>query len=424
VSTPYDRRILAPFRGLRYTKPHGNQTAPPYDVLNTIQAQTFREQDSENIVHLDLPLTVGDAGSGAEADSLKNAEDVEIAHKNAAASLTNWVDQGVLGIDETPSFYIYRQEYSDTSGKRRQTLGVVGALRIGDPNIQPHEEITKKAASDRLASLNHTKTNISMIYCLSTAANLGSLLISDSPSSLDFTDENGVRHTLQHLDSSTEIDALAASVQSAPVIIADGHHRYTMAKKYYDSLPTKIPGSDRIMALIVPLDPAHLLVRSIQRSLPSIGLTGSALREAIETVAFVTEDDPERLAEIAITDGDEEIGFVAEGKGFRLRPRPAAQSSSSSTTLQNLPAVWTRDVLLPAVKAETRVFHQDPNEVIDWVKSGEQAGAVILPPVTIAQITSVANAQERMPPKTTFFWPKARTGLVLRRFLDQENKSE
>lgn len=415
---------FAPFRGLRYASGLDSRTAPPYDVISPEEAAALRALDDRNIVHLDLPVDVGDAAaasSGGLVGSAEADEDARLAHRQAGTRLEGWIRDGTLVVDPEPVYYLYRQGYRDVSGRPAQTTGVVGALRIGGDGVRPHEQTTKKASSDRLVSLEETRTNLSMIYGLSLADGLGGLLEPEGPPLLAVTDEDGVHHRLWEIRSPARIAALAEVTGSAPVVIADGHHRYTVAAAYLDAAGTGASGgADRIMTFVVPLDPEFLVVRPIHRILGELGTNTSAIRMLLEEIAEVEALDPADLDLRAVPDS---ITFVLPGVVLRVSPRPRDVDhdvlAGEPECLRDLAVVWLHKVAFAHLGATQVVFHHDPEVVAARVRDGDAPAGVLLPAVGVDEIAAVAAAGERMPPKTTFFWPKARTGIVMRRFADQ-----
>lgn len=419
-------RRLAPFRGLFPQGQIETRTAPPYDVIDPDEAERLRSLDPHNVIHLDLPVAVGDARSfetsaavaGADAH---NADATTLAaHRNAARLLTAWIDEGRLVAEQEPSLYVYRQTYVTPFGPH-ETTGVVGALLLGASGVLPHEETTKKAKSDRLVSLQETETNLSMIYALSPAPRLCELTEPEGEPLLAVKDDQDVTHTIWSLADAARIEQMTQLLDTAPIIIADGHHRYSVASTYVDDLGESAPaGADRIMAFVVPLDPATLEVRPIHRVLPSLGIPE---KDVPNTLAALGDVQSVPLATVDLDAIPDKIGLVIGGTLYWISPRLRKQDHdtllSDPPVLRDLAVTWVHKIFVPALGADEAVFHHSAAVVVERVVAGEAEAAVLLPPITVDDIARVADAGERMPPKTTFFWPKARTGLVLRRFADQ-----
>ncbi len=410
---PDDVPVFAPFRATRYQDSTRTRTAPPYDVIDESEAAELRARDQHNIVNLDLPTVVGDASSAAHASS----GETRAAHNRAARVLEGWLRSGILVTDPDPAYYIYRQGYRDSQGDLHQTTGVVGALAIGADGVLPHEETTPKASSDRLVSLEETRTNLSMIYAMSLAPDLVETLEPSGPPLISDTDDEGVHHRIWAIRSPALVETITKVVDSAPVVIADGHHRYTVACEYLDAVDANVaPGARRIMTFVVPLDPTNLVVRPIHRVLPDVDLGGRSLESALTSIAEVTTVDP-GATEAATAPG----AVVVVTRDARwacrpvLRPEDSARLDEVPETTRALDVTWVHRVLMPELGAAHAVFHHCASNIIARVENGEADVGVLVAAVGVDEIERVAATGGRMPPKTTFFWPKARTGLLLRR---------
>ena len=201
-----------PFRGLRYSPqkaPIGQVMAPPYDVISSVQRVHFASRHPANAVLVELP----------EPDLMGGRD----RYRVAADLFMRWQSDGTLRPDPVPCLYPYRM--TDTAG--RTTTGVMGALGLPEPghesDILPHEQTLPKPKSDRLDLLRATRANLSPIWGLSMHHGLTATFdpTDDAPTA-DAYDDEGVRHQLWVLDDRDAIEAIAAGVAAAPVVIADG----------------------------------------------------------------------------------------------------------------------------------------------------------------------------------------------------------
>jgi uncharacterized protein (DUF1015 family) len=307
--------------------------------------------------------------------------------------------------------------FVDAGGRTRVTTGVVGALALSPPgegDVLPHERTMPKPRGDRLELLRATRANLDPVWMLSMAPGLSDLLagteISGAASCID---TDGVEHCLAPLP-----DDLAARVSelvgSAPVVIADGHHRYETAIAFAQDNPE----ADRIMALVVELAPEQLCVRPIHRLL--IG-AGPDLRGRLGEVAVVTPVGPETsdgLRELLARMDDEGALGLVDGDGLALL---SLRLDVVGPDLERLPAPLREvdsarlEVALGRLSIpEELEFHADPATVAAEVAKGTADAGVLLRPVSVEQIQAVAGAGERMPEKTTYFSPKPLTGMVFR----------
>ncbi|MDQ3147252.1 MAG: DUF1015 domain-containing protein [Actinomycetota bacterium] len=393
-----------PFTGLRYRKDIDlNQvTSPPYDVIADRERAMLAERTPYNAVHVDLPV------EGADP------------YAEAARRLGRWQDEGVLVTDAEPSFYLYRTGWHEPSGQARQTTGVLGALALPDPDgggsdVLPHEHTTPKAKSDRLALLRATGHNLSPIWALSLAEGLSELSEPNGPPVGRCTDEAGVHHRLWRVTSSALLDAVTSLVASAPVVIADGHHRYETSMAFRDERRAAGDGpgaADLTLALLVELTESELAVQAIHRlvrGLPEDFDLVAALEPFFEPLQLVAMDE-------SLTQRMVEVGglalVVSGGSAWLLRPRedafPAGIPDLDSSRL---------DVARAALPAHEVVYQHGPGAVAERVDLGEFDAGFLLRPATVDQIAATARSRDRMPPKTTYFFPKPRTGFLFRSLL-------
>ncbi len=390
-----------PFAALRYRESIDLDvvTAPPYDVIDDHQRAVLATRSPYNAVRVELP--VDDDGCDR--------------YQVAARLLATWMDEGVLVADESPSFFLYRMGFTDEHGRVRQTSGVIGALELsvpGEGDVLPHEQTTPRAKSDRLALLQATGCNLSPIWCLSPAKGLAQLVEPSGPPLARCTDESGTHHRLWAVRAPALIGAISALVASAPLVIADGHHRYetALALRQLRERAGAGPGAhDLIMALVVELTESELAVRAIHR------LLGGLPREVDVVTSWAplfearpVTTGPADLLELLAPAGS--LGLVlADGSSWLLRPRPGAFPDD----LPDLDAARVEHArqLLPPHEV---TYHHDHAAAVAGVGSTEGAVAVMLRPATVAQIAATAERGECMPAKTTYFHPKPRTGMVFR----------
>jgi len=396
-----------PFPGIRY--PAADITAvsaPPYDVIEPEARAALYARDPHNSVRLILP------------DS----------YDGAASTWARWRDEGVLVTDDTPTFSLYRMDFTGDDGLPQRTTGVIGALGLGHQpgEVMPHERTLPKAKSDRLELLRATRANLDPIWGLSLATGLSTLLaqahaeLPDAPSATA-TDEDGFHHSLWRITDPERIEAIRAAVARARLVLADGHHRFETATTYraeQRAAGVDDPGADGIMTLVVELAPGQLCVRAIHRLLGNVG--GIDLRAALAgpfRVDAAGPNVPEGVAalEVAMRESGG-LGLVdREGLALLL---PEAELEARMDVLP----VELRDVdsarfdagVLPAVPGVSLAYCNDAVAVAAQVEKGDADAAVLLRPVSVDTIRAAAAADLRMPEKTTFFAPKPRTGMVFR----------
>ncbi|HEV2311153.1 MAG TPA: DUF1015 domain-containing protein, partial [Acidimicrobiia bacterium] len=270
-----------PFRGTRYRDAPelSSVVAPPYDVIDEEERAALEAADPHNSVRLILPRP-------APPDD---------AYAHAAADLAAWLADGVLATDADDSFYRYEMRFPGDDGTRR-TRGVLGALdlpRTDDTDVLAHERTLPKARSDRLALLRATRANLDPIWCLSLAPGLTDLL-PDGPPTARATDPSGTEHVITAFGDPASVDAIRQRVAGAPLVIADGHHRFETACTYRDEHPGD-PGAARILTFVVELDEATLDVRPIHRLLHHAPVD---LRARLGAVATLEDAGPNTEANV------------------------------------------------------------------------------------------------------------------------------
>jgi uncharacterized protein (DUF1015 family) len=388
-----------PFRAIRYDLAKGaldEVTAPPYDVLSDSDIDAYTARSPHNIVRVDVP----------------RERDGEGRYEQAASLLQAWLDDGTLVVDETPSFTLYRMSYVDEAGRDRSTVGVLGALEVVDDGaggVLPHERTTPKAKSDRLDLTRATATNLSPVWGLSLAGGLTQLLVEPGKAVGSVT-ADGVVHTVERVDDPERVKAIAAAVGAEPVVIADGHHRYAVSRAYRDEVRAATGRDDTpaelTLAYVAELVEDQLGIEAIHRLYRGVDAAGlaAALEPFFESAPAGQVGPPIALA----IEARGALCLVApDGTGTYLRPREAAFVDVRDLDSARL------EHALRGVDHEVTYQHGVGN-VLAALADGRAAAAILIRPVSIAEIRRTADEGLLMPPKSTFFTPKLLTGLVER----------
>ncbi|MBA2280514.1 MAG: DUF1015 domain-containing protein, partial [Acidimicrobiia bacterium] len=380
-------------------------TAPPYDVIDGAERAALAAAHPANAVHVDCP--VGDLGTGGSGAGTESAD----PYADAGATFQAWLVAGDLVADPAPSFTLYRMSFADETGRARSTTGVIGALGLEPPgqgDVLPHERTTPKAKSDRLDLLRAARANLSPVWGLSLAEGLSALLEPAGPPLAEWNDPDFVTHAAWRVDDPDAVAAIRAAVASAPVVIADGHHRYQTCLDYQAEVGATVPGADATLCLVVELVESQLTVQPIHRLLTGLP-AGFDVLEALAPTFDVIEagppPGPEVLERMA---ADGALLLVLPGGSWLLHPRAEALADVPDLDSSRL------DAALEGFPEHGLAYQHGVAQVVDAVESGRADAGFLLRPVTVAQIADVAHARDRMPPKTTFFWPKPRTGVVFR----------
>jgi uncharacterized protein (DUF1015 family) len=388
-----------PFAGLRYSPSHirslDDVVCPPYDVINESQREALVRRSPYNVVRLELP-------------------EGPAAYREAATLLDAWRDGGVLFREHPPAFYGYRMSFQGPGGAARSTVGVIGAVGLEPPGagILPHEETTPKAKTDRLELLRAARANLSPIWVLTPQTGLADLCQAPARPSSHAADERGAVHELWPITEPERIAAITELVGSGPVLVADGHHRYETALAYEAEEGDRPGDHHAVMALVVELAADQLSVQAIHRLLSDL----PAGFDVIGALEEFFELAPTAPPDASITKRMEDSGALAvvtAAGTWLARPRPtvvdAAGHDLDSSRL---------DVAVATFPGPTVTFQHGWFDAAAEAIAGRAQAAVLLRPATVDQIAGVARGGVRMPPKTTFFAPKPRTGMVIRDLLD------
>ena len=382
------------FPGLRYALDHvslQDVICPPYDVIGPTEQAALEARSPHNAIHVEMPRAEGDV------------------YDAAAQRLVAWIDAGVVAFDE-PSLYAYEMAGTDEFGTARHTRGVFGALAVAEGDVLPHEQTTKKAKTDRLELLRATETNVSPIWVL-TPSPLTDAISDLGPPDMEAVDDEGIEHRLWRLTGDRVAD-VTKLLADAPVLVADGHHRYEVAKNYrLERQLTEGEGPapyDLVLALAVELADDQLAVGAIHRLIS--GMPAAEVLAVLERHFVFMPTDPvdKGIGERMVAAG----GLaVITADGTWLAPPTGVTIESAEMDLDSS----RLDVAIAELPDAAVVYQHGWKECADAVAAGEASVAVLLRPATVEQIAAVSHGGDRMPPKTTFFWPKPRTGMVFRR---------
>jgi uncharacterized protein (DUF1015 family) len=289
--------------------------------------------------------------------------------------------------------------YRMTNGDRH-TTGVIGALGLeppGDGDVLPHEHTTPKAKSDRLDLLRSTHHNLSPIWCLSLAKGLAELTQPPAGVAPDgaVTDPDGVLHELWRISSPATIEAIVERVTAEPLVIADGHHRYETSLAYRGERrgASGDGGYDLTMTYVVELTEDELDVQPIHRLLHGVP------PEVVVERLHAHFEPGEPGITVILPDGQE------HALAPRLDTFPADLPDLDSSRVQQA---------LEGIAGLEVTYQHGADNIRDAVRSGRASMGMLLRPATVAQIADTGHRRERMPPKTTYFFPKPRTGFVFR----------
>ena len=385
---------ISPFVGLLFdvsrVGPLERVTTPPYDTIGPADQRRYLAADPYNVIRIDLGEDLpGDGGADNK-------------YRRAGRWLREWTRAGVLARTPRAAYYPYEMRFA-YHGTERTIRGLVGAVELEDwgGSILPHERTMAGPVEDRLRLLRATRANLSPIEIVFGGRSDALAELLDTASALPpdarLTDEHGVEHRLW-VAPVEDGDPVAEALAPVPFLIADGHHRYTTALRYRDEMRSRHGAGpwDRVMMLVVdaaaqdlPVLPFHRIVR--RGSVPSNGRRVRDLEEVLEEV----DDTNLRYGVVARDEVGATVHAVAELEGHP-------------------PTVCALHERILADRDADLAFTPDPVDAELAVRSGDAVAAIILPPTSAMRIREVVARGARLPEKSTYFYPKPRTGLVMR----------
>jgi uncharacterized protein (DUF1015 family) len=371
---------------------------PPYDVISTADRAVLVARHPANAVHVELPASYDDAHRLFEA----------------------WQADGTLRRDDRALIYVYEQRYRLADGRLRTARGFLCRLRLEPTgpgsDVRAHEHTMSAPKEDRFRLLSAVRANLSPVILLYRAGPdlpAGELLtaLTVAAPDVEAVDDAGVSHRLWLVDPAISAPAatLLAGVARLPLTIADGHHRYQTALRFCAEVGGA--GADEVLVLLFEASSGGLSVLATHR------LVRATAGNVLEQAAALFDVTTGLGAVAAVPTEPGEIGEWTKTGGARLRRRQRAPAQSPVSELDvsvladALPRLVGADV--DGLTAAGRItYTQDAGAAVAAVDAGEADAAFLLAPTPISSVIEIAAAGDVMPPKSTFFFPKAATGLV------------
>jgi uncharacterized protein (DUF1015 family) len=427
---------ILPFRGILYNKKKvkniENIVAPPYDVISPGMRDELYKAHSRNIVRIIL-------GKELSKDSKEDNK-----YTKAADFLKKWLKDHTLSKDKKPSIYIYGQEYLH-KGKLKTRIGFVSLMKIEDPSsslVLPHEHTFFKPKEDRLNLIRKTKANTSPIFCIfQDNSNIVTNIIGEYAANkgpiIDIHFE-GVGHKLWRMQDSTIIKKIKKELDKKQVFIADGHHRYEVALSFRDEMRRRLGGSrarkfDNVLVYFTNLTEENLTIFSTYRVIRNVGKgSWSHLKRRLAAYFNIEmiKDKNEMFEKLENNQTGHTFGVYFKNRQFYLL-RLKGKSVLDEVIKVDKSREWKRlnvtvlhflifDHILHIERFssndENIVYTRDENYAIDLVDKGECDIAFFQLPTKVGQVQNIARGGDRMPHKSTYFYPKLLTGLVINKF--------
>lgn len=421
------------YKGLRFNCEKAGKieelVCPPYDIISDQQREEYIKTNPHNIIRLELP----------KGDDKYN---------KAAEILKDWLEKGILIKEDKPAIYIYEEEFT-AYGERKAIKGIICRVKLEEFSkgiILPHEFTLSKAKEDRLSLMKATNCNFSQIYSLymdggkNTLGKIDSL--SKSEPDIQLQDNDNVTHRMWIIKDEKAIADICSDFADRKLYIADGHHRYETALNYRNylreqGLAKEGDACDYQMMMLVDMEhpglvvfPTHRLVRNLD------SFNAERVIDGCKEYFDVTEHSDINTIESTLMElynqGKKAYAFYCGGSSYKLLVLKDTNIikkllPNASTATQQLDVTILHTLILEkifGIDAEnmakqinltyTKIF----NEAISSVQQGNSQCAFILNPTRVSEIREVASNGEKMPQKSTYFYPKMITGLVMNQLED------
>jgi len=443
---------VLPFRGIRYATSRplalSRLISPPYDVISPLQRDELAARSPHNAVHIILDREL--PGDGP----------TENKYTRAARTFATWLADGTLKPDPLPALYPVEHDFTGPEGRPRVRRGLVVACRLHayrEGVVLPHERTLKSPRVDRLELVKHVQANLSPIFGLfedehGSGQKALEAAIAGSPEPVaEAASDDGTLHRLWRVSDPELVGPLRRVLADKKIFIADGHHRYESALAYRDLVDRERPGLPPraghryiMMTLCSMSDPGlviyptHRLVRGLEGFRPERLLEGVGRYFAVETL----QEDLRRPAgrAWAVSKLAEHAGksttflmiLAEDSRGRILTLRDDADLSGvalpASSTVRDLDVSALHAVVLqhllglsPSAQETEGVvdYELDVGQAVTRTLSGEYQLGFLMNPTPMWQVQAVAEMGETMPQKSTFFFPKLATGLVMRRIHEE-----
>lgn len=426
--------IIRPFRGYRYDPKAVGSLAkvitPPYDVINKKQQASYYKTHPYNFIRLDL-------GKTSDADDEKNNR-----YTRAAKHLREWMDKGILARDLRESVYVYDQEYT-VAGRKRRRLGFISLARLEEDRTKgflPHERTFKGPKLDRLNLMKETGANLSPIFSIlidenKKIINILKVFTGKKRPVFDVTFD-GTRNRIWLMDDPRLIKRLKTSVKGKRALIADGHHRYEVALEYKRYMlgcgATADPDAlNHVMMYFATSDPSGLTILPTHRMVE--GISAGSFRRNLDKLGkffdIIHTGSKGKMFARMRAKGRHAIGVYMGGRDYlclSLKRRDASGliKSKNSAYWRNLDVVILHRLVFDKIfgirgdKAEKMIsFTRDPKVAFEWAASRRDRTAFFLNPPAFDEIKNIVKHRERMPHKTTYFYPKPPSGMVINKII-------
>jgi len=418
---------IVPFKAITYNsqklKDISLLVCPPYDIISAPRQLYFHNLSPYNLIRLELGLDVPG----------------EDKYKRAGDYFRDWLKEEILVQEERPAIYFYSQLYT-LKGENKTRLGFIALLKLDEPksSVFGHEHTHLEPKEDRLRLIRQVKANLSPIFVIFSdkkriiQQNLKTYVQNKTPF-IDIVDDEKTRHKLWRVDEPVLLEKIRIKMQGENIFIADGHHRYEVSRAYRDEMKAKAAeftgeeGFNYILAYFTNIDSAGLTVLPIHRLVKLDEKPDTPNLIPMIRDYFYVEEIKEKIKFLFLLQkagrAEHVLGMYTGNKFFLLRlknvkmldkmlsDKPPAYRSLDVAILNIL---VLKNILKLDLEDKSRItFSSNTEDLLGEVDNDNTCIAFLLNSTKIEQIVSLASNGEKMPPKSTYFYPKVLSGLVI-----------
>ncbi len=444
---------IFPFKGITYNKNIAKNMSslmtPPYDVISPEEQEKYYKAHHYNVIRLIL-------GKEFPGDS-----DINNKYIRASKFFESWLKHGILRQDEEPCIYVYEQKYSCKKEKfiRRGFFALLRLEELGQSKVYPHEGTLSKPKADRLELMKLCQANLEPIFAIYSdkREKIDKILrkIVKRKPTIEVTDDKKIKHKLWRVEKKPLIRKIVKEMSDKVVFIADGHHRYEAALKFRDEMKDRygrFTGEElynHIMMYFTHIEnkglnifPIHRLIHNLPER--DIGSLEDAIKKFFDVEEFAfnrsTEKKQRKKLFKKIEEGGDDkhiFGLYVRGQNKYYLLTLKDEKIMDKLLKDGKPKEWRKlDVVIihtifinhilgisdeGVSKEDNLTYIKDENEALDLIKEGKYQMVLLLNPTKIEQIVEIASQKELMPQKSTYFYPKLLTGLLMNK-IDQEEK--
>jgi uncharacterized protein (DUF1015 family) len=410
---------VIPFNGLLFNCDRvaaNNVIAPPYDIISPEYKEVLYSKSPYNIVRIDF-------GRELPEDSAKDNK-----YTRARVLLEQWIKEQILVKDRQPAFYAYEMEYT-LRGRKKTLKGVFGLVEIVElgKGVWPHEETRAKPKADRMEIMRHCMSNLSPVYAIYNSPEKVTAGILDSlnnPPYMDAVDADGTTHRLIRISDPAKTALISNELSNKPLFIADGHHRYEVALEFKKEMDQKTNRTDDkprpwdyVLMFLADMADSGITILPTHRMVKGIS-SKDILLEKLKSDFDISElPAGEDISRRVLGDSGHTFGMYleTEKKWFVLK-YGGGELKGIHSALQSLDVVILRELILNREPVTDLAYEMRVEVAVDKARNGEYDAVFFVKPSSAADIERVASADLRMPAKSTYFYPKLMTGMVINKF--------